>query len=395
MSHPHTLTNLKTQFLLNPDVIYLNHGSCGACPRPVFEDYQQWQRELEWQPFEFMDRRATDLLAEARAKLAAYLNVGTDDVVYFYNPTMAINMVARSLNLQPGDEILTTDHEYDALNETWRFVCHKTGAHYVHHPIPLPVTNHADFVETFWQGVNERTRVIFFSHITSPTALTFPARELCHRAREAGLLSVVDGAHAVGQIPLDLRDVGADIYTGACHKWLCSAKGSSFLHVRPEVQPLLEPLVVSRGWEGNSSDGSAFIDQQQWQGTRDLSAFLSVPAAIEFQAQHDWDDVRRRCRALVSETCQRVNNLTGLEPICPDSPNWFTQMAAVRLPDMALGILYRRLCEEYRIEVPIFRWNDHPLLRFSFQAYNDQADADALLDALAELLPQMKVEAAS
>ena len=378
---------LKAEFLLDPDVIFLNHGSFGACPKPVFETYQKWQRELERQPVEFLNRRAIGLLAEARARLAAYLGVTTDEVVYFPNPTTALNMVARSLDLNPGDEILTTDHEYGAMDRTWRFVCRKTGARYVQRPIPLPVTSHADFVETFWAGVTERTRVIFISHITSPTALAFPVQEICRRARDAGLLSIVDGAHAPGQIPLNLATLGADVYAAACHKWLCAPKGSAFLYVRPEVQGMLEPLVVSWGWESERPSDSQFVDHHEWQGTRDLAAFLSVPAAIEFQAQHDWEVVRQHCQTLVQETRWRLNTLTGLDSICPNDQGWFIQMVAIRLPDGDLERIQRRLYNEFRIEVPVLRWNEEPLLRISFQAYNSQADADALVEALAQLLP--------
>jgi len=377
---------MMSQFLLDPEVVYLNHGSFGACPRPVFEVYQHWQRELERQPVKFIDRCQSELLAEARGALAAYLNVAADDVVYFPNPTSAFNMVVKSLDLQPGDEILTTDHEYGAMDRTWRFICRQTGARYVHQPIPLPVTSHADFCDRFWAGVTERTRVIFFSHITSPTALTFPAREICRRAREAGLLSIVDGAHAPGQIPLDLGTLGADIYGGACHKWLCAPKGSAFLYVRREIQTQLDPLVVSWGWESGNPSSSQFVDYHEWQGTRDLAPFLSVPAAIEFQAQHDWESVRRRCRALAQETRRRLNALTGLDSICPDSPQWFTQMASIRLPDVDAGELRKRLYDEFRIEAPLPCWNGQPLIRVSFQAYNSQADVDALVEALAHLL---------
>jgi len=379
-----------SQFLLDPNVIYLNHGSFGACPRPVFQVYQQWQRELERQPIEFLGRRAIGLLAEARAKLAAYLGVAADEVVYFPNPTTALNMVTRSLDLRPGDEILTTDHEYGAMDRTWRFICRQTGARYVSRPVPLPVTTHADFVDTFWAGVTERTRVIFISHITSPTALTFPVEEICGRARETGLLSIVDGAHAPGQIPLNLAQVGADIYAGACHKWLCAPKGTAFLYARRDVQEWLQPLVVSWGWESEQPGGSQFVDYHEWQGTRDIAAFLTVPAAIEFQARNDWDRVRQRCRALVSETRRRVNTLTGLEPICPDSPEWFTQMAAVRLPPVDHDALQQRLYREFHIEAPLIQWNSQPFLRVSCQAYNSQTGADALIAALTRVLPPAK-----
>jgi len=382
------MTNLlKSEFLLDPKVIYLNHGSFGACPRPVFDEYQRWQRELERQPMEFLARRALDLMTEARGALADFLSCEEDEVVYFPNPTTAINMAARSLKLEPGDEILTTDHEYGAMDRTWRFICLQTGARYLRQPIPLPVTSSEAFTETFWAGVTERTRVIFISHITSPTALRFPVDAICRRARQAGILCIVDGAHAPGHIPLDLTDLGADLYTGACHKWLCAPQGSAFLYARREVQECLQPLVISWGWESEKPSDSRFIDHHQWQGTRDLSAVLSVPAAIRFQLEHDWNSVRQRCHQLASRMRKQINDLTGLEPICPDIPDWFIQMCAARLPEVDVEILQKRLYDEFGIEVVTHRWNDQPLIRVSFQAYNDQGDADALVHALGQLLP--------
>src|SRR3990172_7117454 len=362
--------SLKSEFLLDPNVVFLNHGAFGACPKRVFDDYQRWQLELERQPVEFLGRRVTTLLAEARAKLAEVVGAATDEVVYFPNPTTAINMVARSLNLKPGDEILTTEHEYGAMDRTWRFVCNKTGARYIHRPIRLPVTSPEEFVEAFWAGTTERTRAIFISHITSPTALIFPVQEICRRAREAGLLSVVDGAHAPGQIPLNLAELGADLYTGACHKWLCGPKGSAFLYARREVQAWLEPLVVSWGWESETPGGSQFVDHHEWQGTRDVAAFLATPAAIQFQAEHDWGAVRAECHGLASETRRRIGDLTGLAPISPDSRDWFSQMAAIRLPPVGVSSLKERLYNDYRVEAPVFKWNDQPFMRVSFQGYN-------------------------
>jgi isopenicillin-N epimerase len=385
-------SNLRAQFLLGPDMTFLNHGSYGACPRPVFETYQRWQRELEQQPIEFLTRRAAGLLSESRAALAAYLGVGRDDLVYFPNPTTALNMVARSLTLAPGDEILTTDHEYGAMDRTWSFICRETGAKYVRCPIPLPVTSHADFVERFWSQVGPCTRVVFLSHITSPTALAFPAAEICRRARAAGILSIIDGAHAPGQVPLDLTALDADIYAGACHKWLCAPKGAAFLFAKPAVQEWLEPLVVSWGWGDDTiaprpGMGTRFVSFHEWQGTRDIAAFLSVPAAIRFQAEHDWPTLRAACRALLTETLRRIEALTGLAPVCPDSPDWFTQLATTFLPDSVdADALKRRLWDEFRVEVPVMQWNGRKLLRLSVQAYNTEADADRLIEALKRYL---------
>jgi isopenicillin-N epimerase len=381
--------HLKDQFLLDPDIHFLNHGSFGASPRPVLETCSEWQRELEKRPVEFLGRRSAELMAEAREKLAAYLHCATDEVVYFPNPTTVVNMVVRSLDLGPDDEILASDHEYGAMDRTWRFLTGKFGGKYLHQPIPLPVTTHADFVESFWAGVTNHTKVIFLSHITSATALIFPIEEICRRAREAGILTIIDGAHAPGQIPLDLSALGADIYTGACHKWLCAPKGSAFLYTRKEVQDQLEPLVVSWGYEAEEPSGSQYVDHHEWQGTRDISAFLSVPAAIEFQASHDWSGVRLSSHELLKQARDEISALTGLEPLCPDDQGWFQQMAVVQLPKLDEKTLKTRLYDEYQVEAPCYRWNDVPLLRISVQGYNTEEDIRVLVNGLKILLPEL------
>ncbi len=374
--------NFKELFLLRPDMTFLNHGSFGACPRPVFATYQAWQRELEAQPVEFLGRRFNGLLAEARSRLAAFVGAGANDVVFVPNATTGVNIVARSLALQPGDEVLATDHEYGASDRTWRLLCRKQGAIYINRPLPLPVTTPESVLEQLWAGVTPRTRVIFISHITSPTALTWPVAAICQRARAAGILTVVDGAHAPGQIALALSSLGADFYTGNCHKWLCAPKGAAFLFARPAVQHLIEPLIISWGWESEKPGQSRFIDYLEWTGTHDIAAYLSVPAAIDFQAAYAWDSVRRSCHALVAQARQQVNALTGLAPICPDTGDWFAQMAAMRLPPCDTESLKERLWQEWQIEVPIITWNQTPLLRISIQAYNDEADLARLIDAL-------------
>ena len=380
---------MKKHFLLDPEIIFLNHGSFGACPKPVFDVYQQWQRELERQPVEFLGRRILDLLAGAREKLAEYLHCDVRDVVYFPNPTTAINMVVRSLDLQPGDEILTTDHEYGAMDRTWRYYCAKSGAKYIQRHIPLPVTSHADFVELFWAGVTPQTRIIFLSHITSTTALIFPAEEICRRAHEAGILYIVDGAHAPAHIQLDLSTLGADIYTGACHKWMMAPKGAAFLYARREMQERLDPLVVSWGYDSEPGYGSGnkFLDYHEWQGTRDLAAFLSVPAAIDFQREQDWDHVRARCRGLVCAIQQEVNALTGIAPICAHPEEWLGQMVALPLPAGVDGAaLKKRLYDEYGIEIPNTQFDKQSFLRLSAQGYNTEAELDFFVKTLRKLL---------
>ncbi len=381
---------LKQRFLLDPDVIFLNHGSFGACPRPVFECYQQWQRRLERQPVDFMINRLLGYLQEARTHLAAYLHTAADDLVFVPNATFGVNVVARSLSLAPGDEILSTDHEYGACDKIWQFVCRKTGAVYKRQPIPLPLGSREQTVQQFWQGVTGRTRAIFISHITSSTAVQFPIETILRRARQAGILTIVDGAHAPGQIPLDLGALGADFYTGNCHKWMMAPKGAAFLYARPEVQSLIEPLVVSWGWGENPEFdvGSPFLDNLQWLGTNDPSAYLTVPEAIRFMQAHDWPAVRARCHRLLAETLERISALTGLPSIYPALNGFFEQMAVAELPPIPdLETLKQRLYAEYRIEVPLLNWQGRQFIRISVQGYNTPDDLETLLQALEKLLP--------
>jgi isopenicillin-N epimerase len=229
-------------------------------------------------------------------------------------------------------------------------------------------------------AVTPRTRALFFSHISSPTALRFPAEELCAQAREAGVLSIVDGAHAPGQIGLDLASLGADFYAGNCHKWLCSPKGAGFLHVRPEAQPALEPGTVSWDWSADE-----WADRHRWTGTRDPSPHLAVPAAINFQAEHGWDAVRERCHELAALAARELGARFGMEPVAANDDE-FVQMVSLRLPPVDAHELGLRLIRERRIEVLAKSWRDEPTLRISFQGYNDENDLDALVDALADLL---------
>ena len=276
---------LREQFLLDPDVVFLNHGSFGACPAPVFEAYQRFQRELERQPVEFLalERRFPELLETARTRLAKHVGAVYGDLAFTPNASSALNAVARSLELGPGDEVLLGDAEYGGMELLWRHVAERSGAKLVHRPVaeldPGP-----------------RTRVVFCSHIEWTSGRVNDIAEICRRARATGALSIVDGAHAPGQIDLDLDALGADVYAGNCHKWLCAPKGTGFLYARPEAQTWIEPLVISWDW----LDGAAFHELHRWQGTRDPSAFLAVPAAIDFQAEHDWPTVRRRCHELLA-----------------------------------------------------------------------------------------------
>ena len=380
-----SMTSLKDHFLLDPHIVYLNHGSYGATPRAVFEVYQQRQLQLEREPVRFINDELPALLKDARHALGRYLNTDADDLVYVPNATFGLNIVARSLPLQAGDELVTTDHEYGATYNLWSTICQKRGAKLIKQPVSFPIASEAEMLEEIWRGVTPRTKAIFISHITSPTALRLPVEDLCQRARDAGLITIIDGAHAPGQIALDLKALAADFYVGNCHKWLCSPKGAGFLHAQASRQSLIEPLVIGWGWgeNRNPSDEPAFIDALQRQGTDELSSYLSVPAAIEFQTQHHWPEVRAHCHTLLAATLKQANELTGLRSPYPAQGQHYAQMAVIPLPHIHdLQAFNRRLYEKYRIQIPCITWNGHQFLRVSVQAYNSEEDSKALLNAL-------------
>ena len=383
---------LKDLFLLDPQVIFFNHGSFGACPRPVFEKYQAWQRQLERQPVQFLGRELDNYLLQSRQVLGEYVHASVNDIVYIPNATHGVNIVARSLQLIPGDEILTTDHEYGACNFAWDFICQKTGAKYIHQAIEVPTTNQQEIVDQLWQAVSPRTKVIFISHITSPTSLTLPVQLVCQRAYEAGIITVIDGAHAPGQLSLDLSSLQVDFYIGNCHKWMLSPKGAGFLYARPEVQNLVEPLIVSWGYQSKFSSPreSEFIDFLQWTGTKDPTAALCVPYAIEFMKENHWDDVQVRCHNLLHSAFEQICDQTGLSPLYPLDSDFYHQMGTIPLPKMKdLTELKARLYHKYRIEIPCYEWNDRHFLRLSIQGYNSEDEIDLLVCALNKLIPVM------
>lgn len=375
---------MKSLFLLNSRITFLNHGSFGACPRPVFEEYQHWQEKLERQPVEFMTQDVYKYLKEARDALGSFVGSNGDDLIYVANPTTAVNTIVRSLDFKPGDEVLTTDQEYGSLIRTWNHYAREKDFTLVEHSTSLPMTTHDDFVEEFWSEVNDHTRVIFMSEITSATGVILPAAEICKRAKDVGITTIIDGAHVPGHIPLNIKEMDPDIYVGACHKWLSAPKGSSFMYVRKVLQEKIKPLIISWGSVVDPSP-SPFIHENQYRGTWDPSAFLTVPAAIQFQVDHDWVTVKKRCRQLIRETRDRVYEIINTDPICPNNEEWLGQMASVII-DTENGLEFKkRLLEEYKIEMPVFPWKDKNLFRFSFNAYNDVRDADILIDALRKI----------
>jgi len=385
------MLNLKQHFLLDPEIHFLNHGSFGATPKPVFAAYQNWQLRLERQPVLFLGREYDELLKESRRVLGEYLNADVDDLVYVPNATHGVNIIAHSLNIQPNDEILTTDHEYGACDYAWDFVCNKVKSKYIHQSIRLPLTTEEEIVNQLWSGVTPQTKVIYLSHITSPTALRLPVEKICARAKQAGILTVIDAAHSPGQIPLDLQILDADVVFGNCHKWMLGPKGAAFLYVRKDLQHLIDPLVVSWGYNPTpeTTTGSRFIDLLQWTGTKDPTAALTIPSAIQFMQEYDWDQVRVQCHELLRQAIERICDLTGMSPLYPLESDFYSQMGIAPLPPSNLTVLKKRLYDEFKVEVPLVPWKDRHFVRISVQGYNDQSDVDALVNGLERLLPQV------
>lgn len=363
--------NLKSQFMLDPNIIFLNHGSFGSTPIPVFAKYQDFQKQLEYRPIEFLGRQCHALLTSARASVSEYLHTNKDNLVFVPNATTGINIVARSLNLHAGDEVLTTDHEYGAMDRTWRFLSTKSGFSYRSFRVKLPFLPDNEFVEDLFSNISDKTKVIYLSHISSPTSIFFPVKEICKHAKKMGILTVIDGAHAPGQIPLDLDDIGADFYTGNFHKWLCAPKGSAFLYANPAVQELLEPLIVSWGYESLDPGVSKFQDYFEWVGTKDISAYLSVPAAIQFQAENHWNIVRKHCHEIARSSLEEISSYFDLPSLYGSDKN-FAQMVTIPVPTTIPALdLKNRLYDSYHIEIPVIEWENRLFIRLSVQGYND------------------------
>lgn len=380
------MSSLPSQFMLRPDVTFLNFGSFGACPKPIFDDYISWQQLLEAEPVQFIAVNGTQYLETSRKALAGYINCMSDDLVYVTNPSYAINIIAKSLKLEAGDEILSTDLEYGAMDRTWNYYCGKAGARFVRQHIELPVVDKQSFIEQFWKGYSSKTKAIFISQITSSTALILPVKEICDMAKERGLLTIVDGAHVPGHIPLDLAQLQADIYTGACHKWMMTPKGCSFLYVKPELQKLFDPLVVSWGYQAAMPSHSQFLDYHQMQGTRDFSAFLTVPRSIAFMTEYDWEKVAAGCRQLAQRNYQRFCTLLGSAPLAPVGDEFIGQMCSIPINTTQPEKLQRHLFDEYKIEIPVMRHDVRTFIRYSINAFNTQADLDKLYSALEEIM---------
>ncbi|HEY6142259.1 MAG TPA: aminotransferase class V-fold PLP-dependent enzyme [Flavobacterium sp.] len=377
---------MKSQFLLNPTITFLNHGSFGACPKPIFEEYQSFQLELENEPVYFIQKKSAEYLKLAKESLAKYIGCNANDFFFTPNPTFAVNTIMRSLDLKAGDEILSTNHEYGAMDRTWNFYCKKSGIKYIRQNISLPVVSKEQILEEFWRGYTSKTKIVFLNQISSATALIFPVKEICDRARELGLITIIDGAHVTGQMDLNITELNPDFYTGTLHKWMLAPKGSSFLYVKKDFQEMLDPLVVGWGYESVSPGESQFLDYQEFQGTRDISAFLCTPKVIDFLEKNDWKTKAKECRSIVLKNYQRFCDLLNTQPICPITEEFLVQMASVPVKTSNPTALKELLFNKYKIEIPVMPLNGDYFIRYSINAYNSQEDLDILYKALEDII---------
>ncbi|HEY8135149.1 MAG TPA: aminotransferase class V-fold PLP-dependent enzyme [Candidatus Limnocylindrales bacterium] len=411
---PVTTQGLKRHWLLDPDVTYLNHGAFGSCPGAVLRVQDEWRTRMERHPVQFHDVELEGHLARARERLGELLNAQASDLAFVPNATTGVNTVLASLEFAPGDEILSTDHEYNACLNAARRVAKRHGATVVVVPLPFPTMSPDEMADALLERVTQRTRLVLISHVTSPTGIRLPVERLVPELAQRGIDTLVDGAHAPGMLALDLDALGAAYYTGNCHKWLCAPKGAGFLHVRRDRQALIHPLVTSHGANSPRADESPFRLEFDWTGTSDPTAYLSIPAALDFLdglLPGGWPDVMRHNHELVVAGRQTLLNAIGGEPLAPDT--MLGSLAAIELPEdlrpsptppaadadphatYPADPLRDALSDQDHIEVPVFTWPHTPadtaprrrLLRISAQLYNEPADYERLASALVARRP--------
>lgn len=393
MSTPDSTTGCDAgEWHFAPGITYLNHGSFGPSPAPVLAARERWLRELESNPMDFYVRRLGNLLDDAAARLAAFLKCPADNLIFVPNATVGMNIVAANVPLSAGDEVLLTDHEYGAVVRIWGRACQQTGAKTILARLPLPLASVDEIVEAIFEKASARTRLLVVSHITSPTAVILPIREICQRAREKGILVCVDGPHAPAMVDVDLNSIPCDFYAASCHKWLCGPFGSGFLYVRSRFKQGLQPSILS--W-GRSLAGAppSWKDEFHWPGTFDPTPYLAIPAAIEFLEGCGLEHFRKETHLLAQFARQRLLEIRGCAALTPDDATWYGSMVTVRLPvpDEAsfpgdMHSLQKWLWSEHQIEVPVIRWREATHIRVSCHLYNCREQIDHLCAALRDWL---------
>jgi isopenicillin-N epimerase len=389
----------KADFGHDPNLDFLNHGSFGACPTPVLDEQDRIRRRFERDPVAFVVREQEAAFDQARAAVAELVGARAEDLAFISNATTGVNAVLASIALEPDDEILITNHGYNACNNAAEFFARRAGARVVVAKVPFPLSDESEAFDAIMGSVTPRTRVALLDHITSPTALILPIDALTRTLRERGVLLLIDGAHGPGMVPLDLERLGADYYVGNLHKWCCAPKGAAVLHARPERQAALRPLVISHGANSTRSDRSRFLLEFDWIGTLDPSIVLGVPFALRYLETLDpggLPGLMQRNRNLALAARRLLAEALDIELPCPES--MLGAMAALPLPrarslELRPGYpfaepLYSRLVDRHRIQVPIMLFPAPPdrLVRICAHAYNGLGQYERLAQVLREEL---------
>ncbi|MCP6758774.1 MAG: aminotransferase class V-fold PLP-dependent enzyme [Fischerella sp. CENA71] len=388
-------SRFKNLWSLDPKITFLNHGSFGACPIAVLLFQQQLRSQLEQEPLRFFTREWEPLLDGAKSKLAKFVGADVEDLVFVPNATTGVNAVLRSLTFHPGDEILTTNHEYNACRNALDFIASRTGAQIVVAQIPFPLDSPQQIVEAVIERVSPQTKLALLDHVSSQTALIFPLQQLVQQLQARGVDTLVDGAHAPGMLPLNLQSIGATYYTGNCHKWLCAPKGAAFLYVQPDKQPEIRPLTISHGANSPRTDKSRFQLEFDWMGTDDPTAYMCVPEAIAFLGSllpGGWDELRQRNHQLALQARQLLCETLQVLPPCPEE--MIGSMAVVpiplRLSNRNFLSVRDELFDQFNIQVQVVPWQETPklLVRISAQIYNRIEEYEYLGKALRELITE-------
>lgn len=378
---------------LDPDVTFLNHGSFGACPTEVLEKQTEFRQQLEAEPVRFLARELEAREDQVRAALGEFIGAHPNDLALVPNATVGVNTVLNCLKLKPGEGILVTDHGYAACRNAVERVAQRTGAKVVVAKIPFPIHSSDQVLQAIDEAFTPNIRFALIDHITSPTALILPIQQIVAKLHAKGVRVLVDGAHAPGMLPLNLDALGAEFYTGNCHKWMCAPKGAAFLHVRRDWQDKIVPLVTSHGMRINRTDRSRFRLEHDWTGTHDPTPWLCIPPAISLFSQlhpGGWQEQRQLNRDLTLRARTLLCTALEIEPPAPD--DMLGSMAASVLPALKIPQMPPSLFEplqdwlwhKHAIEVPVMRWPSPPveLLRISAQIYNTFEQFEILASTL-------------
>jgi isopenicillin-N epimerase len=379
----------ENYWLLDRSIYFLNHGSYGAVPRIVLAYQQELRERMERQPLAFLGRDLESLLDDVREILAGFVGIPADDLVFVPNATFAVNAILRSLSWQKGDEIIITDQTYNACKNAVQYIAEREGVSIALATVPFPLSSPEEITGAILEKVTPRTKLVLLDHVTSVTALIWPVGEIIGKLNELGIDTLVDGAHALGFLPLEIGRMAPTYYTANCHKWLCSPKGAAFLYVRPDQQERIRPLSISHGANSPRLDRSRFQLEFAWTGTDDPTAYLSVPRAIDFlQSLYPggFPALWQRNHEITIKARNILGKILKVAPPCPE--NMIGSMASIPLPQINLTgeELYQKLIEKYSIEVPIMPWREGgKVIRISVQAYNAIEQYEYLAHCLAEI----------